>query len=234
MSIPYNDPRILSGMTSQMTTRRSRLDGGDLRLGWKVGFGAPASLQSMDLAAPLVGFLTANTRLEDGATISLAGWTKPACEPEIAVHIGTDLPGEATREAAMGAVMGLGPAIELADISFPPQDIEAILAGNIYNRHVILGPVDTSRAGCRLDGVVGRIGRGSDAEVVVNDPQALTGDMVGLVQHVATVLAACGEMLRAGDVIITGSIVPPLWVGGGEEVRYALEPIGGLSVRFEG
>jgi 2-keto-4-pentenoate hydratase len=38
--------------------------------------------------------------------------------------------------------------------------------------------------------------------------------------------------LRAGQIIITGSIVPPLWVEAGEEIVFALEPVGSVSIRF--
>ena len=63
--------------------------------------------------------------------------------------------------------------------------------------------------------------------------EALIGKMIGIVAHVAGTLAAYGEKLRAGDVIITGSIVPPPLIEPDEtEFAYALEPMGGLSVRF--
>jgi 2-keto-4-pentenoate hydratase len=38
--------------------------------------------------------------------------------------------------------------------------------------------------------------------------------------------------LRAGQIIITGSIVPPLWVEAGEAIVFELEPVGSVSVRF--
>ena len=58
--------------------------------------------------------------------------------------------------------------------------------------------------------------------------EALIGEMIGIVQHVAGTLAAYGEKLRAGDVIITGSIVPPPIIEPDEtEFAYALEPVGG-------
>ena len=53
--------------------------------------------------------------------------------------------------------------------------------------------------------------RGAEAARTAN-PQAATGELVDIVRHVADVLAAFGERLRAGEIIITGSIVPPLFV----------------------
>jgi len=135
--------------------------------------------------------------------------------------------------AAAAAVGALGPAIELADLDVPPNDVEAILTGNIYHRHVLLGPRDATRAGCKVEGVTGRVFRRGAEAARTSDPQANVGKLVEIVRHVADVLAAFGERLRAGEVIITGSIVPPLFVEPDEDgVAYELDPIGGVSVRF--
>jgi 2-keto-4-pentenoate hydratase len=47
-------------------------------------------------------------------------------------------------------------------------------------------------------------------------------------------LAAGGEHLRAGDVVITGSIVPPLNVAPGERITAEIEPLGSLTVAISG
>jgi len=233
MENTHYDPRILHGMERQLEARRKRLEAGETPIGWKVGFGAPASLKSLGLEAPLVGFLTEEVLLPPGSTVSVQGWTRPAAEPEVAVYMKEDLPGITDRQTAERKIAALGPAIEIADINFPPQDVEAILAGNIYNRHVILGRSDISRAGCNLDGLVGHVHRNGQLTASVTDLQAITGNFIGIVQHVANLLSSIGEMLRAGEVIITGSIIPPIWIESTEEIRYTLDPIDTLAVRLE-
>lgn len=232
MSAGPRDPRIARGMAVQLASRRRLLGAGDRPLGWKVGFGAPAAMQKLGISEPLVGYLTARALLESGARVSLAGWKQPAAEAEIAVYLGADLAAGASRDQAQQAIAGLGAAIELADVDFPPDDVEKILGGNIYQRHVILGRPDASRAGCVLDGIYCRIARNGEEIAGTADPQALTGELVGIVRHVADRLAACGEMLRAGQVIITGSIIPPLFVAPGEELVFSLDPVGAVSIRF--
>ena len=230
----WEDPRIARGMRAQLAALDARLRNGDTLLGWKVGFGAPAAMEKLGIHAPLVGFLTRRARLESGATVSLADWKKPAAEAEIAVHMRTDLPGGTGRDAAKAAIAGVGPAIELADVDFAPDDVDAILSGNIYQRHVILGACDPSRAGCVLDGLTARISRDGAEVARTSDPQAATGELVDVVRHVADVLRAFGHTLRAGEIIITGSITPPLWIESDREIRFTLEPIGSIDVRFTG
>lgn len=229
----HYDSRVLRGMEKLLAARQKRLDEGEKSIGWKVGFGAPASLKSLGLVMPLVGFLTDKVLVRPNSTLSVAGWTKPAAEPEVAVYLREDLPAVSDRETAGAAIGALGPAIEVADVNFPPQDIEAILAGNIYNRYVILGKSDDSRAGCNLDGLVGRVYRNEQEIAAVTDLQEMTGNFIDIVQYVANLLLSMGETLRAGEVIITGSIVPPLWIESTEEVRYELGPIDTLSVKLE-
>jgi 2-keto-4-pentenoate hydratase len=231
----WEDGRVARGMQAQLQLRRKRLEGGDKPLGWKVGFGAPAMLRMLDISGPLVGFLTANARLPSGAAISLAGWVKPVAEPEIAVHLGRDVPAGADHAAAAAAIAGISPAIELVDLHTPPADPERILAGNIYQRHVVLGGAAPARAGAGADGLTCRIMRGDVESQRIDNPQANTGEWVGIVRHVADVLAAFGEKLGAGEIIITGSVVPPLTIAPGEDrIAFEVEPLGSICIRLTG
>jgi 2-keto-4-pentenoate hydratase len=232
MKSTVDDQRILRGMAVQLGRRRERLDAGEQPLGWKVGFGAPAAMQKLAIQAPLIGFLTDQALVATGATVSLAGWSKPVAEPEIAVHMGRNLSAGADRDTVKAAIAGLGPAIELADVDRPPDDVERILAGNIYQRGIVVGPCDASRAGGVVDGLYGHVARNGSAFAQTSDPQALTGNLIDIVRHVAETLAAFGQTLRAGQIVITGSIVQPLWVEASEEIVFKLDPVGSVSIRF--
>jgi 2-keto-4-pentenoate hydratase len=227
----WEDERVMRGMRAQLALRRERLAGGDAPLGWKVGFAAPAMLERLRISAPLVGFLTRNARVKSGENVSLAGWAKPVAEPEIAVLLGCDVPAGADTATARAAISAVSPAIELVDVGTPPEDPERILAGNIYQRHVVLG--EELRAGSAADGLTCRVIRRGREVASTCDPQANTGTWIDIVRHVADVLAAFGERLRAGEIIITGSVVAPLTIEPDEdEIAFAVDPIGSASVRF--
>jgi 2-keto-4-pentenoate hydratase len=230
----WEDPRVVRGMRAQLELRRRRLDGGDQPLGWKVGFGAPAMLERLGISGPLVGFLTRGARVRSGESISLAGWAKPIAEPEIAVHIGRDVAAGGDREAAAAAIAGISPAIEIVDLTSPPEDPERILSGNIYQRHVVLAGDGPARAGSAADGLTCRIIRHGSEAARTSDPQANTGEWIAIVRHVADLLAAFGERLRSGEIIITGSVVPPLAIEPGEEaIAFEVDPVGSVAVRFK-
>ena len=230
---PWDHPLINKGMRAQLETRRARLAAGEKPLGWKVGLGAPAALQKLGIAAPVVGYLLQSGRLSSGATVSLREYLRPVAEPEICVTLARDLGQGATAADALAAVKHIQPAVELADLEpVPaPDNLDAVLAGDIYHRQVVLG--DKTRIGGALDGIVSRLTRRGLEANRTDDPEALTGKLTTIVAHVANTLAAFGERLRADDIIITGSITPPLMIEPDETgLIHALDPIGEVAVSF--
>jgi 2-keto-4-pentenoate hydratase len=233
MSETLQDPRIAKGMRAQMELRQKLLDSGAKQIGWKVGLGAPAMQAKCGLTAPIVGFLLDRAELASGATVPLAGWKKPVAEAEIATYIGRDLHAGANRDDVRRAIAALGPAIELADVDGPMDDVQATLAGDIFQRHVILGPRDALRGGARLDGLKGRVIRSGQDVPVPADLETNIGEVVNIVRHVADVAAAVGGGLRAGQFIICGSLTAPMFLEAGESsIDFQLAPIGEISVRF--
>jgi 2-keto-4-pentenoate hydratase len=232
MTAAWEDPRISRGIAAQLRRRRELLNSGHQPLGWKLAFGGPAALERLGINAPLVGFLTDRAVVPSGSTLSLSGWAKPAAEPEITVHLGKDLPAGSDRATAIAAIAGLGPAIEIADVDRPSDDVEGTLAGDIYQRNVILGREDLTRAGGILDGLTARVLRNGIEIANTTDLQALTGELIGNVCHVANLLAAFGETLQAGQIIIAGSIIPPIWAEPGEEIVFNLASVDSISICF--
>ena len=63
------------------------------------------------------------------------------------------------------------------------------------------------------------------------DLEANTGRIVEVVSHAASVLEQFGERLRSGEVLIAGSIVPPLLLEPTDNViQFSLDPLAPLSV----
>jgi 2-keto-4-pentenoate hydratase len=229
MSVPdWDNEGVREGTRKMLDLRARALDRGERPIGWKLGFGAPQSMARFGLSGPLVGFLTDATAHSPGSTVSCAGWQRPVVEPEIAVYIGSDL--ESGSDDAADAIAALGPALELADVHPPPDDLEEILAGNIFHRGVVLGEPDPSRAGARRSDLRARVLQDGDEVVDTSDLETNTGDLVEIVAHCATLLGTAGARLAAGDVVIIGSVVPPLAIEPGQEIEFELNPLPAISV----
>ena len=203
-----SDPRVLDGLREQLGSWRAEVKGGASRVGWKIGFNVPAVQQRLGIDSEVIGHLTTATRLEPGGEYSAAGSVRLVAEPEVAVEIG---PG--------GSVIGYAPAIELVDIDRDFDDVQAIVAGNIMHRAVVIG---------RSRPVLGAPVTGSIAgQEIVAEPEidrlvALTADLVEQV----------GESLQAGDWIITGSLITPLPAKPGETFTLEFEHLGSVSVEI--
>jgi len=232
---PLDDARIEAGMKKQFLLRAERLSKGEKPIGWKAGFGAPTPLAKLKLEACLTGFITEGTQIASGTAISLAGWSKPALEPEVAIYLGRDVPAGADGETARAAVAAIGPAIEIVDLKPPLGDVEWILSGNIFHRYVILGERDVSRAGAKVEGLTAKVSRNGGEPAATTEIEGLTGPLVAIVQRIADTVAGMGETLHAGEVIIAGSIMAPLFLNSEDrEIAYSLDPIGSVSVKIEG
>ena len=213
------DERITEGMKHQLAELRRKLDRDERPLGYKLGFGTEAAMKNLGTDAPLVGHLVTANRLESGAVVDISNWGNPKLEPEIVARAGEQ-----------GEITAIGAAIELVDLDTSISDPQAILEANIFQRHVLLGPVSEGAdpAEAKLTVLV-------DGEEVAtaDDVTAATGDLDGLVKHVAKTLKAAGAELQRGDMVICGSIVPALDIAPGATVEVRLPPLGSLVVNFE-
>jgi 2-keto-4-pentenoate hydratase len=213
------DERITEGMKHQLGDLRRKLERDERPLGYKLGFGTEAAMKNLGTDAPLVGHLVTANRLESGAVVDISNWGNPKLEPEIVARAGEQ-----------GEITAIGAAIELVDLDTSISDPQAILEANIFQRHVLLGPV--SEVAVPVEAKLTVLVDGEEV-ATADDVTAATGDLDGLVKHVAKTLKAAGAELERGDMVICGSIVPALDIAPGATVEVRLPPLGSLVVNFE-
>lgn len=206
--------KVAAGMRALLARRDAELAAGADRVGWKVGFNLPGLWPQLGIDAPVAGYLTSSTVVDPEARVSLDGWTRPVLEPEIAITVGDD-----------GGVAALAPAIEVIDADLPFEDIEAILARNIFHRAVVFGAVAPTPS---LDGFACRVTRNGEEAGTAES----TEEPRETVARVAAFLADHSAELRPGDRIIAGTLTPPLPVAPGDEVEVDLGALGRVGLRF--
>jgi 2-oxo-3-hexenedioate decarboxylase len=183
------------------------------RAGWKIGLNVPAVQEVLGIDRSVSVPLTEATRLADGDSVSIGSFTAALVEPEVAVEIGPD-----------GGIGRVGPAIEVVDIDLPFDDVDAIVAGGVFHRGFLIGPL--------TDVVPGRV---SATVTVDGEERALAELDPGLEEAVATVAFRAeerGEKLLPGEVVIAGSLTPPQPIAPGEELTVEVAPLGRLSLTF--
>ena len=205
---------VARGMRVLLDGRDAAVAAGTAAVGWKIGFNTPAVQAHFGLETAVVGYLLESGVVADGATVPVGGWGAPAVEVEVAIRVGHD-----------GRVAGLAPALELVDLDLPFEDIEPILAGNIFQRGVVFG---NEVPGADPWAVVATVHRGGH---VVGEGR-LVEDPATTVAFVRSFLAGFGATLEPGDRIIGGSVVAPLPVAPGDTLDVSFGPLGRLSVSF--
>jgi 2-keto-4-pentenoate hydratase len=212
------DPRLASALAVQLDTWRTTLLAGAERVGWKLGLG---ERERIGRALP-IGHLTSATRLESGATYRAGDAASLSADAEVALEIGRDVDPGVDADAAREAVIGFAAALEFVDLAGPPNDPETVVATNIFHRAFVLGP---SRPVLPTDGVKARL--------IVNGAERASAraptDFADKVCAVARALGAVGERLRAGDRIITGSVVQ-VGLEAGDEVLADLGVLGRVQL----
>jgi 2-keto-4-pentenoate hydratase len=207
---------IERGTAALLTRRREIVAQGASPIGWKIGFNVPAIQEKLGIDRPLAGFLTSDGLLEDGADWSLSDDGEVVVESEVAVELGPDA----------RSIVALMPALELADPPDLSQDVETILAGNIFHRGVAFGlRAETDSPGAARILVNGEL----EHEIPAAEAGARLEEMVDVV---AGRLADAGERLEAGQRIITGVLAPPHAAQPGDVVRLEIDGLGGVELRF--
>jgi 2-keto-4-pentenoate hydratase len=203
------------GTTAMLVRRREILAQGAEPIGWKVGFNISAAQEKLGIDAPLAGFLSSDGLLDAGAEVSLDDGPV-VVESEVAVELGPDA----------RSIVALLPALEVADPPDLDQDVETILAGNIFHRAVVFGPrVETNEPGG------GRVLVNGEVEHVMA-PGETSAHLEEMVEAVRKRLAAVDEDMLPGQRIITGVLAPPHVAHPGDRVRLELDGLGGVELVF--
>jgi len=194
-------------------------------IGWKIGFGSSAAKTRLGIEFPLVGFLARSGALTSPVNLQNCG--QPKYETEVAVWLGADLAPQPSPEAVREAVVGVGQAFEFVDLTmsdFHPEVVGEILSGNIFHVGYTLG---TPIAGMTIDDISSLTTEvrclhadGSDEVFHVTDPVGMIGPALDTLIHAASQAHRLGRGLKAGDVLLMGSLVPPQPALKGDRVTY--------------
>jgi 2-oxo-3-hexenedioate decarboxylase/2-keto-4-pentenoate hydratase len=207
--------------------------------GHKIGCTSPVMQRYMRISHPCSGGVYQNGVHRSGAVLRHGDFVRVGIECEIAVRLGRDLrPAEApfTADTAAAAIQAYLPAIEIVDdryADWQSLDAATLVADDFFAAGCVLGDPVPRASAPDLETVIGRAlingveaGRGTGADVLGHPHNALAW----LANH----LAARGKALRAGELVLNGSLVQTAWLGAGDKVAVDLSGLGTVAVEFGG
>ncbi|MDE3205661.1 MAG: 2-oxopent-4-enoate hydratase [Acidobacteriota bacterium] len=212
---------------------RLRVAEGDRRIGYKLGWTSAAMRRSLGISRPNWGTLWESQVLSSGQMLDVGMLRHPKVEPEIVYRVGADLDGlgaTVTTGMVEEACGGWAVGLEVVDPRFPDYRFDWLdntadnsSASRVVQSTWVAGPSDTAAWTVEF----------SDGEATMDGlGAAAMGSPVNAVMWLVEALAEEGERLRAGDIVFTGGITPPLDVSAGRSYR-ASAPRTGLAVSFD-
>jgi 2-keto-4-pentenoate hydratase len=203
--------------------------------GYKIGLTSKAMQQMCGVSAPVYGRILGKRVHAGEALLDPARYGHLGVEFEIAVRLGKDVIAPPATWSAMGEyASGIAPAFELVDdrhANYAYMDGASLIADNAWSAGIIAGawqdaPPDLQSRRGRIfcDGTQIDEGRVGDA---LEHPFAS-------VHWLARELIRRGHVLRAGMVVMTGSIVRTRFPLAGQHWRYEVDGLGSVRASFGG
>ena len=213
--------------------RETLVAGGERVAGWKVGFTGKAVQEMFGHFEPVSAFLLGSGVFTSGAEVPFARFVEPVVEAEIAFVMRRDLAGPGVTPAqALLAVEGALPALGLIDFRFSgkPSGTD-LIADGVYANAIVLGGALSPLAGLDL-ALEGLVYEHNGALVATNTAAEVLGTPLNSLTWLANNLGGRGLGLRAGDVVMSGSISKLIKPGKGDSVRATYTRLGSVAARF--
>lgn len=231
----YLEPFDIAGSYAvQAINTRHWIDGGRRLIGRKIGATSKAVQQQFGLDQPDFGALFADMQLPDGGILDPTAVKQPRIEAEIAFVLACDLDDPELPLAAVGpAIESVWAAIEIVDSRIRDWNITLAdtIADNGSSAFFVLGTERRAPTGLDLYSC-GMVTEVNDEIVSVGAGAACFGHPYRSVQWLARTLAANGEPLRAGDILLSGALGPMAGVRLGDRVRVHIGGIGTCGFNY--
>jgi 2-keto-4-pentenoate hydratase len=233
LSVSTPDLTLEQAYGLQRQLEQALVGRGDRVVGYKVGFTTAALQERHGLTEPVLGFMLGSGVYGSGDAVPLSRFIAIGVEVEVAFLLKSDLAGPGvTIASALLAVEGAMPSFELIDfrLSGTPRGPD-VVADGVYTNAIVLGRPLTPVTGIELalEGVVFE----QDGQIVATQTAAeVLGNPLVSLAWAANTLGRMGRGLRAGEVVLTGSISKVLRPTTGQSVRASFTRLGSVACRF--
>jgi 2-keto-4-pentenoate hydratase len=213
---------------------QARLAEGQRIVGLKVGLTSKAVQEQLGVDQPDFGVLFDDMEYLSGQDVPTNRLMQPKIEAEIAFVVGSDLAGTTPSYAEfLACLVHALPALEIVDSAIADWKIRLVdtVADNascgVYvlgDQPVLLGQLSLGDLGMCLtkNGTTASVGTGS----------ACLGHPLRAAYWLACTMAARGQGLKAGQVILSGALGPMVPVAAGDHIHAQIGALGSVSCRM--
>ena len=216
---------------------RRKIEAGRKVIGWKIGLTSKAMQYALNIDTPDSGVLLDDMLFEDGATIPADRFIQPRIEAEIAFIMKAPLKGPGiTVFDVLNATDYITPAPEILATRILRVDPETkkartivdTISDNAANAGIVLGgrAVHPDTVDMRWMGAI--VSRNAEVEETGLGAGVLNQPARG-VAWLANRLAAYGDHIEAGQIVLAGSFIRPVETRHGDTIVADFGPYGTVS-----
>jgi 2-keto-4-pentenoate hydratase len=201
--------------------------------GYKIGLTSAAMQAFCRIDHPIAGVVLASRVHRSGAKVRRPDFGRLGLEFEIAVRIKSDIPADKTAysvETIEPHIGGVCAAIELVDdraADYANIDVRSLVADNSWNAGIVLS--DFKQAWPDLAALLGRAAKNGDV-IGEGYGRDILGHPFNSVAWLAGQLALRGTTLKAGQVVMTGSVMKTVFPEHDAHYRFDLAGLGSVEV----
>ena len=207
---------------------------GERVIGKKIGVTSKPVQDMLGVHQPDFGFLTDRMRVDGEIDVAAHGLIQPRAEAEIAFILRSPLTGPGVTDAdVLAATDSIAPCFEVVDSRIADWKIGIVdtVADNASCGVFAIGAARVDPRGLDLPGLHVTVTK-NGAPLSEGHGAAVQGSPLTAVAWLANTLGAYGVTLDAGDIILSGSLVPLENATAGDEFAMRLGGVGDCRVRF--
>lgn len=231
----YPDLTVSDAYQIQLDLISRKLNEGQEVVGKKVGLTSKAMQQMLGVDVPDYGHLLTDMKIDDEATVKIAEFISPKVEAEIGFILEQDLVGPNVNYLdVLMATKYVVPTIEIIDSRISDWKIKLVdtVADNGSSARVVVGKKLSTIEGVDLR-TQGMVLYQNEIPVATGAGTAALGHPAQAVAWLANKLHEFGMTLKAGELILPGSLSSAVPVNAGDTISAHFGQLGKVSVKFE-
>jgi 2-keto-4-pentenoate hydratase len=202
--------------------------------GYKIALTSKQTQEWLKINEPCGGTILANRVHQSPYTTKLSDWMNFGIETEVCVVLDKDLPSEPSFEEVQKSLRSVHCAYELVEdrcADLTKLDPKSLVSDNSWNGGIVVGP--GTSPDMNLSERSGRLKVNGKVVHEGTTRETMGGNPINVVMWLARNLGTRGKQIKAGDVIITGSIIATQFPKAGETLIFDVDGIPPVELRVE-
>ena len=219
----------------QLKLMAKRIAEGESVVGKKIGITAKVVMKMLGVDQPDFGHLMSGMEFQESQSVPFNKFCQPKGEGEIAFLLKKDLTGPGiTRDQIIKATECVMPAFEIVDSRIQDWNIKIqdTIADNASAGAFVIGSSRTSLNGLDL-ATCGMVLKKNGEIIGTGNGAATLDHPLNAVGWLANTLGSLGMSLKAGEIILSGSLSVMFPIQSGDSLEMEIEGVGKTMCHFD-